>query len=402
VAALTATPWRAADAAREKIAVLGIETRDEGDARSQQRTAALARALTEGMRQRADMPGTGYEIAPNSSKELLELKLLSDCIDEAPECMAAIGRDLGADVVLFGNIEHKKDGAYAIWVRSLSVASKKAGPHSLVKTIPGNEVSEEAMRKLAVQLFPETARTPLRDTTLVVETNVIAGTILVNGVARGSVTPKRATVIRGLAPGQAKITIEASGYVGPATMVTIREGEPARATVTLEEARAGVSPPLDPIPAEAPEAEAPGKTARVLFWTSLVATGAGVAAFTITGLQVRSIEDEQDAALAMFDYQKNGVEFPDDACAEAESDGYAALTSICDRGRRMATITNVLIGVTAAAAVATAIFYWKGYLAPGGGSSEQAALRKKKKASKMVWAPEIYQSGAGLGAVIQF
>src|SRR5262249_23544136 len=155
--------------------------------------------------------------------------------------------------------------------------------------------------------------------------------------------------------------------------------------------------PLLPPPSPEPR-ERPGKTARVLFWTSLVATGAGVAAFTITGLQVRSIEKEQDQAIAEWGdgFKANGVQQPNDACAEARSDGYKKLIDICDRGSNMATVTNVLIGATAVAAVATAFFYWRGYLA----TSESDTPRTAKLTP--VVAPTVYRSGAGLSTVIQF
>jgi len=191
------------------------------------------------------------------------------------------------------------------------------------------------------------------------------------------------------------VTIESPGHAGASTTVDIREGEPVRATLSLSPSAGGGPVQLEPVT----DTGSPGKTSRVLFWTSLVATGAGVAAFTITGLQVRSIEKEQDESLTKFNYAANGIQHPNDACAEAEADGYTDLVDICKRGRRMATITNVLIGVTAATAVATAIFYWRGYLAP---ARAERADRRKKDRTRMVLSPEIYQNGAGLGALIQF
>ena len=70
----------------------------------------------------------------------------------------------------------------------------------------------------------------------------------------------------------------------------------------------------------------------------------------------------------------------------------------------MATVTNVLIGATAVAAVATAIFYWRGYLAANGGKRETATSRRDRpsKLGGVVISPELYRSGAGVGAVIQF
>lgn len=393
-----------ADAGRQRIAILGIEPRDEGDARSQQRTAALARALTDGLRARA--PQAAYDLAPNSQKDLLELKFLSDCVDEAPDCMAAIGRDLGAEVVVYGHVERRKDATYVLSVRSIVVASKRPGELTLDRTVSGPDASEEALRKLAPQIFPATGEpvTPMAsDTALVVDTNVAEGTIFVNGVQRGVVTAKKATTIRGLPPGNVLVAITSPGHQKAEMSVDVREGQATRATLSLEP----VGVPAAALPPSAPGGESKfergGGTSRVLFWTSLVATGAGVAAFTITGLQVRSIEKEQDEAIAGFDFAANGsVMHPGDACAEAKADGYSKLTDICDRGRRMATVTNVLIGASAVAAVATALFYWRGYLAPESSPRERTASREHAPDEGVVFGPEIYKHGAGFGASITF
>jgi hypothetical protein len=117
---------------------------------------------------------------------------------------------------------------------------------------------------------------------------------------------------------------------------------------------------------------------------------------------VRSIEKEQNDALAGFNYQANGVQFPNDACREAAADGYQELIDICDRGRSMATVTNVLIGATAVAAVATAVFYWRGYLAGNSKGREVASRKKPSRLGNIVVSPELYRGGGGIGAVIQF
>jgi hypothetical protein len=75
--------------------------------------------------------------------------------------------------------------------------------------------------------------------------------------------------------------------------------------------------------------------------------------FTVMGLNVRSIEKEKD-------------------------DGNQDLIDICDRGRNMAAVTNVLIGATA---VATAIFYWRGDLAEGSQPREALAKRRRPACS---------------------
>jgi hypothetical protein len=405
VLCLTASLPARAD--RPRIAVLGVEPRDAGDARSQQRTAGLARALTAELRARAT---SAYDLAPNAEKDLMEMKLLSDCLDEAPGCLAAIGRDLGADVLLYGHVEKLQErSGYRVWLGSIVVASQKPGVLSLARTVPASQGNEAGMRALGPLIFPDATEEPAapataaHDTALIVETNVAEGNILIDGAQRGVVTSTRTTVIRGLPPGRVMLAVESPGFQRAEIGVDIREGQAARATLRLEPlppARVAVTAPM-PVPPGADESR-PGGTARVLFWSSLVATGAGVAAFTITGLKVRSIEKEQDAAIAGFNYEANGVQFRDDACREAAADGYQELVDICDRGRSMATVTNVLIGATAVAAVATAVFYWRGYLAGASRGREVAARKKPTRLGSVVVSPELYRGGAGIGAVIQF
>jgi len=400
-------PAALAAADRPRIAVLGIEARDAGDARSQQRTAGLARALTNELRARATV---AYDLAPNAEKDLMEMKLLSDCVDEAPGCMAAIGRDLDADVLLYGHVEKQREGGYRVWLGSIVVASQKPGVLSLARTVPAADAGEAGMRALGPLIFPDATEEPTprlpaaHDTAVIVETNVAEGNILIDGAQRGVVTATKTTVIRGLPPGRVMLAVEAPGYQRSEIAVDIREGQAARATLQLEAlppAKVAVTAPVPVQPVGGDEVR-PGSTARVMFWTSLVATGAGVAAFTITGLQVRSIEKEQNDALAGFNYQANGVQFPNDACREAAADGYQELIDICDRGRSMATVTNVLIGATAVAAVATAVFYWRGYLAGNSKGREVASRKKPSRLGNIVVSPELYRGGGGIGAVIQF
>ena len=382
-----------ADAARPKIAVLGIEPRDETDARSRQRSTRLARTLTAELRARAE--AGGYELAQGAVKDLLELKLLSDCLDENPTCMTAIGQQLGADVLVYGHLQRQR-GGYSVSLFRLETATHTVRPLDVPKV---SAASDEGMRKVAagVAMGAPAAVAVVEPPRLVVKTSVPA-TVYVNGVARGTTADDQPLTVNDLAAGTTRLAVEAPGQKRWDNAIDVQAHGKTEVTVTLEPSVAAV--PLIPEPASEQRAERPGKTARVLFWTSLVATGAGVAAFTITGLQVRSIEKEQDQAIAEWGnaFKANGVQFPNDACAEARHDGFAKLVDICDRGQNMATVTNVLMGVTAAAAVASAIFYWRGYLA----TSDTPESVRSAKLARPVFTPEVYKNGAGLGAVIQF
>jgi hypothetical protein len=393
VLALGAGP---ADAARQKIAVLGIEPKDEGDAKTRHKNAALAHVLTDELRVRA--LDAGFDLAPGSQKDLVELKLLSECLDEAPGCMAIIGRQLGADVVVYGHLERPPGKGVTVTLVRVDTATRTAKSLEVPATVAA---TEEGMRKLAASamIAPAVEAPPAAEPTkLVVKTN-IAATVYVNGLARGTTAEGQPLVVNDLPAGGVQLTVEAPRHRRYESPVDVKAHGRTEVTVALEPSEGAAAAPTTAEPPTPPTAGS--KTARVMFWSTLVATGAGVAAFTITGLQVRSIEKEQDQAIAEWGdgFKANGVQFPNDACAEARNDGFSKLVDVCDRGRNMATVTNVLIGVTAAAAVASAIFYWRGYLAPGTHETVGAAHGSTRQ---MVFSPELYKNGAGLGAAIQF
>jgi hypothetical protein len=414
-----------ATAAKQRIAILGVEPIDS-DKTTQGRTARFAKLLTEGMRNQVTTGATSYDMALNSQRDLTEVKLVSDCLDESVGCLASIGRDLRADILVFGHIEKKK-GEYLITVTSLVVASKSPGPLNLSRGIPVEDGTDDLMRTVGSELFgpgggpagPGNPPPPLPappSATLIVQTNVTTGTVFVNGEAKTTITNGSATV-KGLPEGPVEVAIESPGFVRVAGKTMLHADQPTHYQVDLQPeapkppASNVASVPLIPKPDENKDKEKeahPNKTARVLFWTSLIATAGGVAAFTVTGLQVKSIEDEETTAIKAWGthYADNGIQFPNDACAEAKNDGYAPITDICDRGRRMSTITNVLIGATTVTALASAYFLWKGYLSTPDPQKDEPASASGRRPHvvepTVVIGPEIYSNGGGFGAVIQF
>src|SRR5687768_13650413 len=83
--------------AKPKIAVLGLEVVDQSGTPTATDTQA-AKELSEGLRARANLGAGPYQLAPGADKELIDQKLLNNCDNEAPACMAAIGNQLGAEV----------------------------------------------------------------------------------------------------------------------------------------------------------------------------------------------------------------------------------------------------------------------------------------------------------------
>ena len=89
-----AGPARAADEALPTV-VLGLEALDGAP-------EAVASAITDALRQR--VAGTkGYQLL--QGKDLVEVKLVFACPDEAPGCMSQAGKTLGAAKLIFGNVK---------------------------------------------------------------------------------------------------------------------------------------------------------------------------------------------------------------------------------------------------------------------------------------------------------
>src|SRR6185503_10366727 len=110
LATLTAGAGRAAAEAGEPTAVLGFEA-IEGAPDN------VATEVTDALRQRVAAT-KGYQLL--QGKDLVEVKLVFACPDEAPSCMSQAGKSLGAAKLIFGNI--KPAGAdYQVTLKLLDV-----------------------------------------------------------------------------------------------------------------------------------------------------------------------------------------------------------------------------------------------------------------------------------------
>jgi hypothetical protein len=102
----------------KKVAILGLEAIN-----SKGNDPVIVEVMNTSMRAIAAVEGP-YGLAPGADKELVDEKLLMNCASEAAPCMAAIGANLGADMLVFGRIEHKRDG-FDITLKLLDVAKKQ-------------------------------------------------------------------------------------------------------------------------------------------------------------------------------------------------------------------------------------------------------------------------------------
>jgi TolB-like protein len=365
--------------ARPSIAILGLEV-VEDDA-TDEGANQLANDLTEALRERASMGNGAYKLAPNSNKSLLEMKLLSDCASEANACMAAIGRELAAERLLYGKVEKRTNG-YQVSLKLLD-ADSGAMEKTTSDVIPSG-ASPEAIQEWGETLYNRLTGVPEKGT-LVIRTNVDKGTVYVDGEVKGSLSAGTAR-IAGLEDGPHTIAIESPGHQRYDGSVTVSAGGTEEVLVDLLPSGGVVD-----------GGSRPGGVSRVLFWTSLVATAGGAAGITITGLQVRGeLEDDKQAALQAV-ASGGGPRFEGaDACDQAESysgpANVSAVLDACQAGRDRAMLTNIFIGTTIVTALAATYFYYRGYVAPG----------KAESRERFTITPSLAPNTAGAAVTIEF
>src|SRR5665647_650120 len=223
---------------KPKVAILGLEVVDPSGIDAQ--STSVARDITEGLRGRAKAGAGPYTLAIGSDKELIDEKLINNC-DESVNCMADIGKNLGANFLIYGRLEKKPEG-YVVTINLLNVDKRKMekakSPLTITQKDPASIAA--ASRKAYNDL---TGTTELG--TLVITANAQRGTVLLDDEPKGNLNSGTLT-LTGLKEGRYRLAIEADGYArSPEMVVTIRSGETTTQPVTLVEGTKGpVSGPV--------------------------------------------------------------------------------------------------------------------------------------------------------------
>jgi hypothetical protein len=229
---LLATGGRAWAGGKSPIAILGLEVYDSGNGIDPETTKA-AKELTAALRDRA-RAGTGPYVPVPGEKELIDEKLLNNCDSEAAPCMAAIGTELGAEVLMYGKIEkpNQNPPIYKVSIKLLNVFHKQL-VSSIVETLPlsestGVRASTHAKAWYAKLVGGSTGGT------VVVKANIDRGTVMLDDEAKGNLASGTVT-LSGVAEGRHTLAIEAKDYQRYETSITVRNGETLPHTATLVE-----------------------------------------------------------------------------------------------------------------------------------------------------------------------
>ena len=260
-ALLVAAASSTVNAAEPQIAVLGLEAVEVPE--------ALAQGLTDALRQRA--AGTaGLKVLPG--KDLIEMKMVFGCDENAPTCMAQAGKTLGADKLLYGTLRKGKGGSISVALRLLDVKNATID-RQINETVARKDLSPA--QALAARYFGA-----LVDVDSKPVLNVLSDTpgahVDVDGKDRGA-TP---VTLRDLPAGSHTVRIAQAGRETMVKTIDLRAGGTFEINAQLEVAKVVIVVPTAPPPGVVepsaptvvtPAPRHPGRAAKIVGITAGVA-----------------------------------------------------------------------------------------------------------------------------------
>jgi hypothetical protein len=331
----------------------------------------LAADITDALRQRV---AATKEFQLLQGKDLVEVKLIFACSDEAPACLSQAGKSLGASKLIFGNV--KKTGSDFMVTLKLLDVSRAVVESFTTDTVPGGRANATALRQLApIWLAKLSGR---GNGTITVRANFVGAAVSLDGTRVG-VTGTAPVVVSDVSPGKHEVSVEKSGYTTTKQEFTLAAGQSLPLTLDLSPVSVEVPKPEGQGEAHGAQlagGSQPGESeasnshqgARVGFWVAVVGTAAAGGLAVKYGLNVRDVNNQLDqyrrftCSTGVCDSQGN----PSQPLTSSQKSSVSTLT---DQGNKDETLQWVFVGVGGAFAVAGGYLLYKGYLAAEGTES---------------------------------
>jgi hypothetical protein len=342
---------------------------------------ALAADITDALRQRV---AATKEYQLLQGKDLVEVKLVFACPDEAPACLSQAGKSLGASKLIFGNVK-KTGGDFMVTVKLLDV-SRAVVESFTTDTVPGGRANATALRQLAPIWLAKLSGKG--NGTITVRANFVGAAVSLDGTKVG-VTGSAPVVISDVSPGKHEVSVEKSGYTTTKQEFTLAAGQSLPLTLDLSPVSVEVPRPRGETPSGSHGAQLGGASptgeaeasdnshqgARAGFWVAVVGTAVSAGLAVKYGLDVRDVNQQLDqyrrftcstSSTGVCDSQGNASQ----ALTSAQK---SSVTTLTDKGNKDETLQWVFVGVGGAFAVAGGYLLYKGYLAAEGTSGNQSA-----------------------------
>ncbi len=359
---------RGAETGDVPTAVLGIEAVDVPD--------AVATEVTEALRQKVAAT-KGYQLV--QGKDLVEVKLVFSCADEAPACMSQVGKSLGATRLIFGGVKRAGSDSFSVTLKLLDVP-RAAVESWTTETFPKKREEAGALRALAGRWLGKLTGRSMGAGSLQVRVNIPGAAVALDGHPVG-VSGEQPLVLAEVTPGKHEVSVEKSGYSTSKQEFTLAAGQTLPLTVSLSALAPTVDGLMGP-PAASPapvddesrrrDAGSIRGAARAGFWVALVGGLASGGLALKFGNDVLRINKDLDP-YRRYDCMPpqvgtcNSRNEPAQPLDLREETAVAAKT---DEGNRAQTLQWVFTFVGAAFGIAGGYLFYKGYLDSDAGSGK--------------------------------
>jgi hypothetical protein len=393
VAAAGAPAQAAPDSA---VAVLGIEA-------SEGAPDSLATSLTDALRQRVS--GTkGFRLVPG--RDLVEVKLVFSCPDEAPSCMAQAGKSLGASKLIFGSVKRSASDSYVVTLKLLDT-NRSIVDAWVAEQISKAQATGPALRG-PVQKWFATLTGQGGAGTVRIRGDVIGAAVSLDGTPSGLIGTDD-LVLAGVTPGKHDVVVTKPGYEAVHKEVIVAAGDIAHLDVNLPRASGSGSvlggggatslEQSDDLHGADRESSASSAGLKTATWAVL---GAGVVAIALGvkwGLDVQKINKDLDkfrrfpCSMAI---SPTGLCDSNANAAPALNPGEQGYVDAKKQdGRRLETYQYIGYGVGGALVLAGGYLLYRAYLDE---SPEPRATNRRSLALSPMLAPNM----AGLAAAGHF
>jgi hypothetical protein len=382
----------AASAGEASLSVLGLEP--AGGAPD-----TVAAAVTEALRQRVTSSGMFRLV---QGRDLVEVKLVFSCADEAPPCMTQAAQSIGANKLIFGSVQPVGTDAFIVTIKLLD-AERGVVESWISEQISKAQATPVGLRA-PVQKWFATLTGQAMPGTLKVTGGVVGAAVFIDGVQAG-LLGSDGLMVAGIAGGQHQITVSKTGYEKWERNVTLASGATERIQVQLnpienaaEQAQAEPIPaPLGSTPAPAPEP--PNQGSRVGAWALLGLGIVGVGLGGYSSYKVSSINSNLDP-YRRYPCTSNSSQLCDNKGAVKEPLDATAVSYVESQqssGDNWSKVQWVGYGVGGALIVTSAVLFYRGYFA-----KPDDATASHDTSSKLVLLPSLGRGSVGALAFVAF
>jgi hypothetical protein len=379
-------------AADVPIAVLGIEASEAPD--------ALASSLTDALRQRVTAT-KGYRLVPG--RDLVEVKLVFSCPDEAPSCMAQAGKSLGASKLIFGSVKKSIGDSFLVTLKLLD-ANRSIVDAFVAEQISKAQASGPAIRG-PVQKWFATLTGQGGAGILRVRSDVIGASVALDGNPSG-IMGTEDLVLSGITPGKHELTITKPGYEQSRKDITVASGETAQVDVKMVRSP-GAATPLVATPVagrprapDAPVVREAGGDNTVLKTATWAVFGASVVSIALGvkfGMDVQSINSD------LNEYRRFQCPKPPFNLCDERNEGAKPLNKAevayvkakKDDGQRLELYQYVSYGVGGALLLTSGYLFYKAYL-------DDSGERRSSTGNSFALVPVLTPTEAGAAAFVRF